>query len=91
MDYNKLFSCYGRSCSMEKVLTSGFLFTSSGDPCGYMPESYIPYDSEYEYIINFDKNIFILKDIDNNYDYTFELNKLPKSIGPNNIKYKIQY
>lgn len=91
MAYNGLFNCYGRICSMEKVLTSGFLFTSPGDPCGYMPEDYIPYDSEYGYIIDFDKNIFIFKDIWNNYDYTFSLSNLPKSIGKNNARFKLNY
>lgn len=91
MDYNHLFSCYGRACSMEKVLTSGFLFVSSGDTSGCMPESYMPYDSEYGYIIDFDENIFIFKDIFKNYDYTFSLNNLPKSIGLNNVRFKLNY
>ncbi len=91
MDYNDIFNCYGRVCSMEKVLNSGFLFISSGDPFGYMPEDYIPYDSEYGYIIDFDENIFIFKDISNNYDYTFNLNNLPKSIKPNNVRFTLNY
>lgn len=91
IDYNGIFHCYGRVCSMEKVLNSGFLFISSGDPCGYMSEDYIPYDSEYGYIIDFDKNLFIFKDISNNYDYTSSLNKLPKSICTNPEKYKLCY
>lgn len=80
MDYNDIFHCYGRACSMEKVITSGFLFTSSGDPSGCMPESYMPYDCEYGYIIDFDKNQFIYKDLHEYYDYIFHLKKLPKSI-----------
>jgi hypothetical protein len=80
MDYNDIFHYYGRACSMEKVLTSGFLFTSSGDPTGCMSESYMPYDSEYGYIIDFDKNQFIYKDLHEYYDYTFHLKRLPKSI-----------
>ncbi len=91
MNYSRILNCYGRACSMEKVLSSGFLFTSSGDPCGYMPEDYIPYDSEYGYIINFDKDVFIFKDISNNYDYTSSLNHLPKSIRENTEKYKLCY
>ncbi len=91
MDYNDIFHCYGRACSMEKVLSSGFLFTSLGDPTKSMPEDYIPYDSQYGYIIDFDENKFIFKDISNNYDYTSSLNKLPKSIGENIEKYKLYY
>lgn len=80
IDYSRILNCYGRSCSMEKVLSSGFLFTSSGDPTGCMSESYMPYDSEYGYIIDFDKNQFIYKDLHEYYDYTFHLKRVPKSI-----------
>ncbi len=80
MKYNDFQYLYDSSYSIEKVIQSQFIFTTPGDPCYYMPEDYIPYDSEYGYIYDLDNQKFIYKNINKHYEYTFSYYRLPKEI-----------
>ncbi len=86
MDYDTFGYLYDTSYSVEKVIQSKFIFTTSGDPYHYIPEDYIPYDSEYGYIYNLDNETFIYKNINKHYEYTFSYYQLPKEM----IEHKIE-
>ncbi len=80
MEYNDFQYLYDTSCSIEKIIQSGFIFTAVGDPEFSMPEDYIPYDSQYGYIYDLDNQTFIYKNINKHYEYIFSYYKLPKEM-----------